>query len=68
MIVTHLTVAAVKFFLEVTLSLLPKNVHTLQEEGIIHLMYLALFNITEFESVIRSVKGNVALPGLAQYF
>ena len=51
-VVTHLTTATVQQFWEVTLSLLPKHVHTLRGEGITHLKYLVLFNSTEFEMVI----------------
>ena len=66
-LVTHLTIQVVQEFWEVTLSLLPKNVHALRGEGITHPKDLALFNSTEFESVIRSMKSRAALPGLAQF-
>ena len=65
-VVTHLTIAAVQEFWEVTLSLLPKHVPTLRGEGITHPKDLALFKSTEFEMVIRSMKSKAALPGLAQ--
>ena len=65
-VVTHLTTAAVQQFWEVTLSLLPKHVHTLRGESITHPKDLALFNSTEFQSVIRSMKSKAALPGLSQ--
>ena len=65
-IVQHLTVVALQSFFETTLSLSPKQVHALQEEGITLPQDLAQFNSTEFESVIRSVKGRAALPRLAQ--
>ena len=35
-VVQHLTVAAVQVYFETTLSLLPKHVHALREEGITH--------------------------------
>ena len=65
--VTYLTVVAVQEFWETTLTLAPKHVHALREEGITHPKYLAQFTSKEFEMVIRSMKGRqAALPGLAQ--
>ena len=40
-LVTYLTVVAVQDFWEVTLSLLPKHIHALRDEGITHPMDLA---------------------------
>ena len=65
--VTYLTVNAVKRFWEDTLTLAPKHINALREEGITHPKDLAQFNSKEFEMVIRSMKGrSAALPGLAQ--
>ena len=64
--VTHLNIASVKRFWEVTMSLLPKHIHALRGEGITHPKDLALFTSKEFDSVIRSMKSKVALPGIAQ--
>ena len=50
--VTHLTIAAVQEFWEVTMSLLPKHIHALRGEGITHPKDLAQFTSTKFESVI----------------
>ena len=47
-LVQHLTVVAVQIYFEQTLSLLPKHVHFLQEEGITHHHDLAQFDSTEF--------------------
>ena len=66
-LVTHLTVAAVQTFLETTMTLAPKHINALREEGISHPKDLAQFTNKEFEMVIRSMKGRqAALPGLAQ--
>jgi len=65
-VVTHLTTAAVRQFLEVTLSLLPKYMHAVDSEGVTHPKDLAQFSCTEFEMVIRSMKSKTTLPGLAQ--
>ena len=64
-IVQHLAINAVQEYFEVTLSLSPKHIHALREEGITHPHDLAQFTSTEFEAVIRSVKRKAALPGLA---
>ena len=56
---------AIQEYFETTLSLLPKYVHALREEGITHPHDLAQFDNKSFEAVIRSVKGKAALPGLA---
>ena len=65
--VADLTVGAVQTFFETTLTLAPKHIHALQEEGITHPKDLAQFTSKEFEMVIRSMKGRqAALPGLAQ--
>ena len=65
--VTYLTVGAVQTFFETTLTLAPKHIHALREEGITHPKDLAQFTSKEFEMVIRSMKGrHAALPGLAQ--
>ena len=64
-IVQHLTVNAVQTYFETTLTLAPKHIYALREEGITHPHNLAQFTSTEFEAVIRSVKGRAALPGLA---
>ena len=64
-LVQHLTTAAVRAFFETVLSLLPKHIHTLREEGITHPHDLANFTSTEFDHVIRILKGKAALPGLA---
>ena len=63
-LVQHLTVAALQEFFETTLSLSPKHVYTLREEGITHPHDLTQLNSKEFDSVIRSVKGRAALPEL----
>ena len=63
---THLDIASVKHFWEVTMSLQPKHIHALRGKGITHPRDLALFTSTEFDSVIRSMKSKVALPGIAQ--
>ena len=66
-LVTYLTVGAVQTFLEVTMTLAPKHIHALRDEGITHPIDLAQFTSKEFEMVIRSMKGRqAALPGLAQ--
>ena len=66
-LVTYLTVGAVQTFLETTMTLAPKHIHALREEGITHPKDLAQFTSKEFEMVIRSMKGrHAALPGLAQ--
>ena len=66
-LVTYLTVGAVRTFLEVTMTLAPKHINALREEGITHPIDLAQFTSKEFEMVIRSMKGRqAALPGLAQ--
>ena len=65
--ITYLTINAVKLFWEDTLTLAPKHINALREEGITHPKDLAQFNSKEFEMVIRSMKGRLAaLPGLAQ--
>ena len=64
-LVTYLTVVAVQNFWEVTLSLLPKHINALQDEGITHPKDLAQFNSKEFNMVIRSMKDKAALPGFA---
>ena len=64
-VVQHLTVNAVQTYFETTLTLAPKHIHALRDEGITHPHDLAQFTSTEFENVIRSVKGKAALPGLA---
>ena len=48
---------AVKAFLETTMSLEPKHVNALREEGVTHLIDLAMFYSKDFESVIHSMKG-----------
>ena len=65
-LIMYLTTVAGQNFWEVTLSLVSKHINALCAEGITHPKYLAQFNIKEFESVIRSMKGKAALPGLAQ--
>ena len=65
-LVTHLTVGAIEAFWETTLTLAPKHVHALWEEGITHPKDLAQFNSKEFNMVIRRMKGKAALIGLAQ--
>ena len=65
--VTYLTVGAVQTFLETTMTLAPKHINALRDEGITHPKDLAQFTSKEFEMVIRSMKGRqAALPGLAQ--
>ena len=65
--VTYLTVVAVQEFWETTLTLAPKHVHALREEGITHPKDLAQFTSKEFDMVIRYMKGRqAALPALAQ--
>ena len=64
-VVQHLTVNAVQTYFETTLALSAKHIHALREEGITHPHDLAQFTSTEFEAVIRSVKGRAPLPGLA---
>ena len=65
-LVTYLTVVAVQEFWEVTLSLLPKHINALRDEGITHPKDLAHFNSKELDMVVHSMKGIAALPGLAQ--
>ena len=65
-VTTHLDIASVKDFWEVKMGLLPKHVHALRGEGITHPIDLSLFTSEEFNSVIRSMKSKVALPGIAQ--
>ena len=60
-----LTVPKVQAFWEVTLGLAPKYIHALRDEGVTHPKDLVNFDSGDFDSVIRSVKGKVALPGLA---
>ena len=64
-VVQHLTVNAVQMYFDTTLTLAPKHINALRDEGITHPHDLAQFTSTEFENVIRSVKGKAALPGLA---
>ena len=66
MLVTYLTIAAVQDFWEMTLSLAPKHINALRDEGITHPKDLAQFNSKEIDMIIRSMKGKAALPGLAQ--
>ena len=61
-----LTLTNVQAFWEVTMGLTPKHINTLCDEAITHPIDLANFDSDDFDSVIRSVKGEVALPGLAQ--
>ena len=49
-----------------TLSLAPKHINALRDDGITHPKDLAQFNSKEFDMVIRSMKGKAALPGIAQ--
>ena len=66
-LVTYLTIAEVQAFWETTMTLAPKHVHALRDEGITHPIDSGLFTGKEFEMVIRSMKGRqAALPGLAQ--
>ena len=53
--VTYLTVGAVQTFLETTMTLAPKHINALREEGITHPKDLAQFTSKEFEMVIRSM-------------
>ena len=65
--VVHLTVNAVRAFFETTMSLEPKHVNALREEGVTHPIDLAMFDSKDFESVIHSMKGKrCAPPGIAQ--
>ena len=48
------------------MGLAPKHINVLRYEGITHPRDLANFDSGDFDSVIRSVKGKAALPGLAQ--
>ena len=59
-LVTYLTVVAVQEFWEVTLSLLPKHINALRDEGITHPKDLAQFTSKEFDMVICSMKGRQA--------
>ena len=59
--VVHLTVNAVKSFFENTMSLEPKHVNALREEGITHLIDLTMLDSKDFESVIHSMKENELL-------
>ena len=61
-----LTVQNLKTFWEVTMGLAQRNINALRDKGITHPRDLANFDSGDFDSVIRSVKGKVALPGLAQ--
>ena len=63
---TYLTTVKVKAFFEDVMGLAPKHINALREEGITHPRDLANFDSDDFGSVIRSVKGKAALPGLAQ--
>ena len=58
-VITHFTTIVIREFWEVSLSLLPKNVHALWGENITHPKDLALFNSTEFESVIRRERTSI---------
>ena len=49
------------------MSLEPKHVNALREEGVTHPIDLAMFDSKDFESVIHSMKGKqCAPPGIAQ--
>ena len=48
------------------MSLSPKHINALRDEGITHPHDLANFDFNDFDSVIRSLKGKTSLPGLAQ--
>ena len=64
--VTYLTTVEVKALFEDVMGLTPKHINALREERITHPRDLANFDSDDFDSVIRSVKGKAALPGLAQ--
>ena len=48
------------------MGLVPKHINALRNEDITHPKDLANFDLDDFDSVIQSVKGKTALPGLAQ--
>ena len=48
------------------MSLAPKHINALRDKGITRSRDLANFDSGDFDSVIWSVKGKAALPGLAQ--
>ena len=56
----------VQAFWETTMGLAPKHINALRDKAITHPRDLAKFDSGDFDSVIRSVKGKAALPGLAQ--
>ena len=60
-----LTVPNVQAFWEKTMGLAPKHINALRDKAITHPRDLANFDSGDFDSVIRSVKGKAALPGLA---
>ena len=64
--ITSLTTHEVKAFFEIIMGLAPKHINALRDKGIIYLRDLANFDSDNFDSVIRSVKGEAALPDLAQ--
>ena len=51
-LIQHLTTVAVREFFETVLSLLPKHIHALREEGITHPHDLTNFTSTKFDHVI----------------
>ena len=61
-----LTIHEVKRFWEVTMCLSPKHINALREQGIVHPINLSPYDSDDFDSVVRSMKGKTALPGLAQ--
>ena len=48
------------------MGLAPKHTNALRDEAITHPRDLANFDSGDFDSVIQSVKGKAALPGLTQ--
>ena len=61
-----LTVPIIQAFREMVMGLAPKHINALRDKDITHPRDLAYFNSGDFDSVIRTVKGKAALPGLAQ--
>ena len=61
-----LTAPNVQAFWERAMGLAPKHINALCDKGITHPRDLANFDSGDFDLVIRSVKGEATLTGLAQ--
>ena len=60
------TVPNFQVFGEEVMGLASKHINALRDKGITNPRDLANFDFGDFDSVIQSVKGKAALPGLAQ--